>query len=147
MSQLLVYLPAARTSQVTRVHAQQSLLCLRTGRPVARGGERGRSRGPVSGPRSGGRASEPAQPAGPARPPLPASQVRVVDGMVGEVLSMGDREVGQGPEAQENEGAGSGSTLAGQQLLRGSDRDPVRPAHAQPIGSRFLRVLGPENRN
>lgn len=59
MSQLLVYLPAARTSQVAQVHAQQSLISPRTGRPAARGGERGQSRGSVSGLRSGGHSSEP----------------------------------------------------------------------------------------
>lgn len=93
MSQLLVYLPAARTSQVTQVHAQQSPISLGTGRPGARGGERGQSRGPVSRPRSGGRSSEPAQPAGPARPPLPTSQVEVLGGVVGKVLGVGDRGV------------------------------------------------------
>lgn len=151
MSQLLVYLPAARTSQVTQVHAQQSPISLGTGRPGARGGERGQSRGPVSGrglvgaPQS--QHSQPVQP-GLHCPPL---RWKSWAGWWGRFsvweTEESSRFAGRGPGAQEKEGAGSGSTLAVQQLLRGSDRVLVSTAHAQPIGSRLLRVLEPKNRN
>lgn len=94
--------------------------------------------------------SQSSQPLKP-RPQLPASRVEVTDGMVGKVLSVGDGRVsgfaGQGTVAQENEGTCSGPALAVQQRLRGSDRDPVCTAHAQPVESRLLRVLEPKNRN
>lgn len=148
ISQLLVYLPAARPSQVTRAHAQQGPSSRDVGWPEVGKANAGWGGGGGRGVVSGLRSDTPLRvclAAGQTRPRLPASQVEVMDRVVGELLGWetegSPQLAGQGTGAREGEDACSSFTLGSEILTQ----DPA--CTALPMESCLLRVLEAKNRN